>query len=47
MEEGIAVYPADVANPARFPILGLRGLLRNGLVIVIDGKKSEVTISTS
>jgi hypothetical protein len=47
MEEGIAIYPPDVANPARLPILGLRGLVRNGLNIVIDGKKSEVTISTS
>jgi hypothetical protein len=47
MEEGIAVYPPDVANPARLPILGLRGLVRNGLMIAIDGKKSEVTISTS
>jgi hypothetical protein len=40
-------YPPDVANPARLPILGLRGLMRNGLMIVIDGKKREVTISTS
>jgi hypothetical protein len=47
MEAGIAVYPPDVVNPARLPILGLRGLVRNGLIIVIDGKKSEVTISTS
>jgi hypothetical protein len=47
MEEGIAVYPPDVANPARLPILGLRGLVRNNLRIVIDGKKREVTISTS
>jgi hypothetical protein len=47
MEEGIAVYPPEVANPARLPILGLRGLVRNGLIIVIDGKKREVTISTT
>jgi len=47
MEEGIAVFPPDVVNPARLPILGLRGLVRNGLMIVIDGKKTEVTISTS
>lgn len=47
MEEGIAIYPPDVANPARLPILGLRGLMRNGLMIVIDGKKTAVTISTS
>ena len=42
-----SVYPSDAPNPARFPILGLRGFIRNGLMIVIDGKKREVTISTS
>ncbi len=47
MEEGIAVYPPDVANPARLPILGLRGLVRNGLRIVIDGKTKDVTIRIS
>jgi hypothetical protein len=47
MEEGIVVYPSGEPNPARLPILGLRGLVRNGLRIVIDGKKREVTISTS
>jgi hypothetical protein len=46
MEEGIAVYPPDLTNPARLPILGLRGLVRNGLRIVIDGKDRDVTIST-
>jgi hypothetical protein len=47
MEEGIAIYPADVANPARLPILGLRGLVRSGLLIVIGGPSKEVTITTS
>jgi hypothetical protein len=47
MEEGIAVYPPDVANPARLPILGLRDLVRNGLTLLIDGKTREVTIATS
>jgi hypothetical protein len=47
MEEGIVVYPPDVANPARLPILGLRGLVRNGLTLLIDGKTREVTIATS
>ena len=31
LEEGIAVYPPNIPNPARLPILGLRGLIRNGL----------------
>ena len=47
MEEGIVVYPSDVANPARLPILGLRALVRNGLTVLIDGKTREVTIATS
>jgi hypothetical protein len=47
MEEGIAIYPPDVANPARLPILGLRRLLRNGLRIVIDGKKLDIAVDTS
>jgi hypothetical protein len=34
-------------NPARLPIRGLRGLVRNGLRLVIDAKKTEVTVSTS
>jgi hypothetical protein len=46
-EEGIAIFPPDLANPARLPILGLRALVRSDLVIVIDGKNREVTISTS
>jgi hypothetical protein len=46
-EEGIVVYPSDVPNPARLPILGLRGLVRSGLRLVIDGEKREVTFSTS
>jgi hypothetical protein len=45
MEEGIVVYP-DVPNPARLPILGLRGLVRNGVRLIIDGKTQEVTVST-
>jgi hypothetical protein len=47
MEEGIAVYPSDAANPARLPILGLRGIVRNGLTILIDGPKRHVTINSS
>jgi hypothetical protein len=47
MEEGIVVYPPDMANPARLPILGLRGLVRNGLTLLIDGKTKDVTVATS
>jgi hypothetical protein len=47
LKEGIAVYPHEVANPARLPILGLRGIVKNGLVLVIDGKRREITLKTS
>ena len=39
VKEGIAVYPPEVTNPARLPTLGLRGIVRNGLKLVIDGKR--------
>ena len=47
MEEGIVVYPPEVANPAGLPILGLRGLVRSGLRLLIAGKTKDVTIATS
>jgi hypothetical protein len=45
--EGIIVYPEDVGNPARLPILGLRALVRSDLKLVIDGKRRAVTLKTS
>jgi hypothetical protein len=47
VEEGIVVYPPDVANPARLPILGLRSIVRSGLTLLIDGKTKDVTVTTS
>jgi hypothetical protein len=47
LEEGIAVYPAGVPNPARMPILGLRALARNNLTLVADGRRGLVTLETS
>ncbi len=47
MDEGIVVYPPDVANPARLPILGLRSIVRSGLTLWIDGKSKDVTVTTS
>ncbi len=44
--EGIAIFPKDVPNPARLPILGLRALVRSGLKLIIDGKRREVTLKT-
>jgi hypothetical protein len=47
MKEGIAVYPPEVTNPTRLPALGLRGLVRNRLKLMIDGKRWEVTLNTA
>ena len=46
MDEGIAIYPSTVRNPARLPILGLRGLIRNGLELTIDGATQTVTLES-
>jgi hypothetical protein len=47
LREGIAVYPPEMRNPARLPTLGLRGIVRNGLKLVIDGLRRDVTLKTS
>jgi hypothetical protein len=36
MPEGLIVYPEDVPNPARLPILGLRVIVRNHLTLVVN-----------
>jgi hypothetical protein len=46
MPEGIVVYPEDVPNPARLPILGLRALVRSDLKLIIDGKRRAVALKT-
>ncbi len=47
LREGIAVYPPEMSNPARLPTFGLRGIVRNGLRLVIDGRRREVTLKTN
>jgi hypothetical protein len=44
LPEGIAVYPPHVLNAVRLPTLGLRALARNGLRLVVDGKKMRVSL---
>lgn len=44
LEEGAAVYPRGVPNPARLPTLGLRALVENGLDLRIDGKNRFVSL---
>ena len=46
LKRGIAVYPPDVPNPARLPILGLRGLIRNRLRLTIDGDGRNLTLES-
>jgi hypothetical protein len=41
--EGISVYPAAALAPPRLPLLGLRGIVRNRLRLVIDG--ADVSLS--
>jgi hypothetical protein len=47
LEEGVAVYPADVTNPARLPILGLRGIVTNRLRLTIRGARRSVTLCSA
>lgn len=44
LPEGIAVYPSHATNAVRLPTLGLRALARNGLRLVIDGKRFRVSL---
>jgi hypothetical protein len=46
LKGGIAVYPPEMPNPARLPILGLRAIIRNGLKLTIDGATRELTIDS-
>jgi hypothetical protein len=43
---GVAVYPEGVAFP-RLPILGLRALVENNLVLVVNGHRREATLRTA
>ena len=44
LEEGIAVYPSNVPNPARLPILGLRGIVQNNLTLTINGRSRLLSL---
>ena len=47
LAEGIIVYTAQTANPARLPILGLRAIATNALRFTIDGKGRTATLATA
>ena len=44
LKEGIAVYPDDGSNYPRLPLLGLRVIIRNNLKLVVDGKRTHVSL---
>ena len=46
LDRGITVIPNDSPAAPRLPLLGLKGLLDNDLVLIIDGKRKEVTLRT-
>jgi hypothetical protein len=45
-DRGIAVYPTGVEFP-RLPILGLRAITGNRLVLIINGHRREATLRTA
>jgi hypothetical protein len=47
LPEGIAVYPSDVPNPARLPLLGLRAIVRNHLTLTIHGRSRYVSLRSA
>src|SRR4051794_4671513 len=47
LEEGIAVYPFNVPNPARLPILGLRAIVQNNLTLTINGQSRHVSLRSA
>jgi hypothetical protein len=46
MDPGIAIYPSTTTNPARLPILGLRGLIRNGIKVTLEGVNRALTLES-
>ncbi len=46
LPEGIAVYPEGPPSPARLPILGLRALVTNELLLIVNGRRRMVTLKT-
>lgn len=47
MDEGITVVPEGTPGAPRLPLLGLRAITQNGLTLIIDGGRREVTLKTA
>ena len=43
--DGIAVYPDNHPAAPRLPLLGLRVLVRNGVRVLIDGNRVELSVT--
>jgi len=44
MDEGLSLAPE---GSARLPLLGLRALVRSGLILTIDGRRRSVKLRTA
>jgi hypothetical protein len=44
MDQGISVVPDDSPLAPRLPLLGLRAILHNGLKLIVDGERGEVSL---
>lgn len=47
MDQGITLYPDGEPSTPRLPLLGLRAITRNGLILKIDGKSRQATLRTA
>jgi hypothetical protein len=47
MAQGISVMPDESSLAPRLPLLGLKTILSNHLKLVIDGKRNQVSLSSS
>jgi hypothetical protein len=45
--EGIVVFPEEIPNAARLPVLGLRAVATNSLKLIVDGNRRRVTLKTA
>jgi hypothetical protein len=46
MPQGISVFPHDSPGSPRLPLLGLRAILSNHLMLIVHGKRCDVSLRT-
>jgi hypothetical protein len=47
MDQGISIVPDDSGAAPRLPLLGLRAIVNNELILTIDGKRRQLTLKTA